>query len=780
LTGPGTATIETFGQTSGTYTIDIVYVDENDGSSTLELFVDGASVGTRTLDDNTGTAAADEGNLRTWTLNNISIDSTDQIELVANPDGGERVRIDYIEFTAESTGGGGSGGGTTPPTDIIVEAESGDFTLGEGYRLPDGADFIELVDNQNPGTASTVFNGDAGSYDIVVGYLDENDGTASIAASLGGSEIGSIQLADEGGGGGAGDALRLEQTIASNRALSPGDELTLTGTPEGNEFARIDYVKFVLNELANQAPVADDDSGATAINTPLDINVLANDNDPDDDSLTVSEVDTTTDQGGTVVILENGTLRYSPANDFEGEDSFTYTVSDGELTDTATVNINVTSDPNQSPVAQDDFGTTSQDTDLVLAVLDNDNDPDEDDTLTLSSVETATVEGGTAEIQDDGITVLYRPPSGFVGTDSFTYTVADAAGATADATVTIRVNDPSTEAPSIKQTGDNLFVLEGTGATAKFSIEDPSNTPGEFEFGFYATDSIGLDPGSEGYTAAALGQATTVFSLLGDGDVQLPSLERILSLAANTNYSFFLVENGTADSFLNGGEGTVTLGSLLDANVGGPLQYQFFEETGAYQLNWDTDGDGTFELNVDLSFPADAVKPLGTAQQGNSEGELLDFRGVASVELNVHVYREAAFNNQVGFYRIENEQGAIRVGDDLLNPGDNGYVEAALNQWRNNPALQTSGGVTSNYEFTLEGGLWAPFITVDGTIEDYLDNQSGNDPDAIYFNFIGANSDGADHVKLLGDNVFGFEDRPGGGDRDFDDLIVKITAQPVV
>ena len=326
--------------------------------------------------------------------------------------------------------------------------------------------------------------------------------------------------------------------------------------------------------------------------------------------------------------------------------------------------------------------------------------------------------------------------------------------------------------------GNNLFTLKGTGAT-KFSIANPSSTPGAFEFGFYAADNVGLAPGSEGFTTAALSQSTTVFSLLGDGDVQLPSLDRILSLAENTNYSFFLVEDGTVDSVLNEGEGTVTLGSLLDANAGGPLQYQIVDEAGGVsQLNWDTDGDGTFDFSVELSS-AD-VQPLGTAQQGNSQGEVLDFRGVAAAQLTVQVYREADFDNQVGFYRIENEQGAIRVGDDLLNPGDSGYIEAALNQWRNNPALQSSNGQTSNYEFTLEGGLWAPFLVVDGTIERYLDNQAGNDPEAIYFNFIGANSDGADHVKLLGDNVFGFEDMPGGGDNDFDDVVVSITAQPVV
>ena len=769
LTETSTATIETFGQTSGTYTIDIVYVDENDGSSTLELFIDGASVGTRTLDDNTGTAAADEENLRTWTLTGIEINNDSEIRLQGSPNRNERVRIDYLEFTVEPTDSDDSSSGETPSTEIIVEAESNAFTL-EGYQVE--GDVIVLGDAANSGTAFTDFSGTDGIYDVIVGYLDENDGEASLDVSVGDSSLGSFTFGGTSGGPSAETAARLEQTFADVK-LSQGDRITFTGTREGNEFARIDYIKFVRIETddINQAPVADDDSGATATNTPLEIDVLANDADPDSDPLAVSEVDATTTQNGTVEILENGTLRYSPATDFEGQDSFTYTVSDGELTDTAIVTIEVTDDPVR-PVAEDDFGTTSQDTPLKINVLANDDDPDGDNkNLTVTSIDTATDQGGTAEIQLDG-TVLYRPPSGFLGSDSFSYTVSNVDSLTDTATVSINVKDDSPK--PLEKAGNNLFTLKGTDATAKFSIEEPSSTPGGFEFGVYTADNVGLAPGSDGYTTAALRQATTVFSLLGDDDVQLPSLERILSLAANTNYSFFLIKGGTLDSVLNGGEGTVTLGSLLDSNAGGPLRYDYLSDTDSYWLSWDTDRNGVFDLRVDLSFPEDLGIPLGARLQGSPEAELLDFRGLQAVQLSVQVRREAAFNNQVGFYRIENEQGAIRVGNDLLHPGDKGYVEAALRQWVNNPALQSHHGETRTYELTLEGGLWAPFIVVDGTIEHYLDNLRGNDPTAIYFNFIAANPDGADHIRLLGDNVFGFEDLPGGGDNDFDDVILSI------
>lgn len=66
------------------------------------------------------------------------------------------------------------------------------------------------------------------------------------------------------------------------------------------------------------------------------------------------------------------------------------------------------------------------------------------------------------------------------------------------------------------------------------------------------------------------------------------------------------------------------------------------------------------------------------------------------------------------------------------------------------------------------------FIVSDSHIEQLLDAETSNDPN-IYFNHMGANTDGVEHVRLLGNNTFGFEDTTGGGDRDFNDIIVKAT-----
>jgi len=93
----------------------------------------------------------------------------------------------------------------------------------------------------------------------------------------------------------------------------------------------------------NDPPVAVDDSATTEEGEPVDVDVLANDSDPDGDTLTVSSFDSSSTQGGTVSCTDAGMCTYTPPGDFNGTDTFTYTISDGNGgADTATVTVTVT------------------------------------------------------------------------------------------------------------------------------------------------------------------------------------------------------------------------------------------------------------------------------------------------------------------------------------------------------------------------------------------------------------------------------------------------------
>ena len=128
---------------------------------------------------------------------------------------------------------------------------------------------------------------------------------------------------------------------------------------------------------------------------------------------------------------------------------------------------------------------------------------------------------------------------------------------------------------------------------------------------------------------------------------------------------------------------------------------------------------------------------------------------------------------------MENEQGTVRdpLSGQLLNPGDENYTQAAL---RNSQEYGLSfEGRNSSWQETLNGGfLFAPFLIADGSPELILDDDLNNDR-AVYFSYMGANPDRVDHVRLLGDNTFGFEDLFGGGDLDYNDVIFQVDCQIV-
>jgi VCBS repeat-containing protein len=170
------------------------------------------------------------------------------------------------------------------------------------------------------------------------------------------------------------------------------------------------------------APVAEDDFYTTDEDMPLQIDaaagVLANDSDGDVDSLTAIII--TEPSNGLLVLNDDGSFVYTPNENWFGEDSFAYRVSDGLLTDTGTVTI-TTNSVDDAPVAVDDFAVTDEDIPVWIDVLNNDYDVD-GDIIELWSINDEPGHG-VAEIIDDAgwIRILYTPDPDWSGIDSFTY-----------------------------------------------------------------------------------------------------------------------------------------------------------------------------------------------------------------------------------------------------------------------------------------------------------------------------------------------------------------------
>jgi hypothetical protein len=174
----------------------------------------------------------------------------------------------------------------------------------------------------------------------------------------------------------------------------------------------------------------------------------------------------------------------------------------------------------------------------------------------------------------------------------------------------------------------------------------------------------------------------------------------------------------------------------------------------------------------------DQALPLGTNLQGESQAELIDLRSETElVEAEFVVYREAGYNNYISFYQVVDENGGIDTDNDGkadILPTEAGYAQAAVNARIPGIDLTARNNSTATYTATFQpGSIFAPFIIANGRPDAILDDNPNNDQ-PVYFPFLGANYQQVDHISLLGNNVFGFEDIINGGDKDFNDMIVHV------
>ena len=365
--------------------------------------------------------------------------------------------------------------------------------------------------------------------------------------------------------------------------------------------------------------------------------------------------------------------------------------------------------------------------------------------------------------------------------------VGYALGTTTAVSGTILNDDPARLSHVVSAAGVDSFSL-ATGAHAldrlQISISSAAvDSPQELAV-FRVDDEQGringIEPSDPAYTQAALARAATVFSVISTSPrgFNPGAGRRLMGFAAGDKLRFLLIRNRTLDQASQSPPDQADLlfssTAHLAVSSDGGDQY-----TLAWMPSTEAASDDALVVTIQAT---DEPLTLGAGLQGGNQGELLDLSQVDPLrmaQLSFRLNREAGYNNVVGFYKVSDWQGTIvdPLTGAAIQPEDAGYGLAALSARVSGIDLQVPNQSTISQELMVQGGtILAPFIVANGRPEQLLDAVADNDP-AIYFPYLAANRDGIDHIRLLADNSFGFEDLPGGGDLDFNDMIVSVAIQ---
>ncbi|WP_257980023.1 tandem-95 repeat protein, partial [Vibrio parahaemolyticus] len=289
----------------------------------------------------------------------------------------------------------------------------------------------------------------------------------------------------------------LEFSVSGNNSIQisiVNGVATITPTADWNGKETITFtVKDSSGESVSQtvdftvAPVVDieADSADVVEDTPTIINVLGNDTFESTDKVVSLDADNGP-KNGTVIVNNDGTVTYTPDDNYVGEDTFTYIVTSGGMSESTTVEVNVTP-VNDAPVAKDDIATTQEDTAVTIDVLPNDTDVDGD----KLSIQSATVPEAQGKVEIVDGKLVFTPAENFNGDAEITYTLTDGA-LTDQATVKVTVNAVNDTPVVESNIADQALAEDFTPYTIDLNtaFSDVDNVDGELTFSVSGNSNI--------------------------------------------------------------------------------------------------------------------------------------------------------------------------------------------------------------------------------------------------------------------------------------------------
>jgi len=345
--------------------------------------------------------------------------------------------------------------------------------------------------------------------------------------------------------------------------------ITDNGTTNGNPDPKTDTatVYMTVTEV-NDKPTAVADSKSTAEDTALVFaasTLTTNDSKgPANESgqtLTVTAVTATADTHGAVV-LASGNVTYTPAADYNGPASFSYTVTDNGTTggsadpksDTGTVNVTVT-EVNDTPDAMNDSKSTTEDAGLTFDPRSNDNTGPANESGQLLSV-TSVTQGAHGTVTFAAGSVTYTPAADYNGPDTFTYTITDNGTTNGNP-------DPKTDTATVYMTVTEVNDKPTAVADSKMTPEDTAVT-----FDPRTNDSKG--PANEStQTLSVTGVTQGTY-----GTVTFTATSVTYTPTANFNgsdtFTYTVTDNGTTAGLADPKSDTATESITVTAQNDGP------------------------------------------------------------------------------------------------------------------------------------------------------------------------------------------------------------------
>ncbi|QQM64717.1 tandem-95 repeat protein [Pseudoalteromonas sp. LC2018020214] len=481
----------------------------------------------------------------------------------------------------------------------------------------------------------------------------------------------------------------------------------------------------IVSSNTNVAPVTKNDSYSLSEDETLVVTaangVLSNDTDPNNDSFSVDETFMVAPTHGQLLLATDGSFSYVPDANFNGVDQFQYQAIDSlGATSTATVTLVINSEPD-NPVAQNDAYQFSKNKLFEVTVqnglLINDFNIEAGD-LSVNTTAINATQNGELTLNADG-SFTYQPDLGFIGVDSFTYSISNEQGLTATAQVTLSesgvntfpeanddqytldedssaslldvlANDTDADGDTISISNIENTAGEATIVAGKIQFTPPANFSGEIVLTYTITD--GYSTGNEGINDRTASVTITVTPV---NDAPTANAD---SATMSEDAPALLVNVLANDSDIDGDTLVITAATADRGSasvVDNKIQYTPAANTnGTAIINYTiSDGNGgTATTNLTIT-----IIPVNDAPIANADSATID-EDAAPILINV----------------LANDSD--EEGDSLAISAvsaDIGSVSVVGNQIQYTPAANDNGVATVTYTVSdSSGGASTTTLTI--------------------------------------------------------------------